>query len=854
HIIAIFLWLRSERGPTASPVSTNFRVIEYHLLDHPENGLILERWLASQNGVPPEKLTTTLVSRLSAESHGNAPEGGRTSATQADVQVDAVLGPQPGAWTSLRAIPVMKLFQALADSNRITLNKNPVRVSPRAIRPHAELLDHGHNAFLFRPLPSESVARSWPAAGVALGSDQILRPIDTGAIATADLALFKDSHGTVLGDATLVPFLTNALPQLLDYKMVTVRTERLPTVEILPTRMALEIHPSDQASHFFTTVRLVYGDPPIAVVRGDGALARTPLGEKTRKLPMRSRFDETRLADSLWKSVQLRPNETQALSTSALARVGSWFESVAPQEKIVTERSQALDRLASAPELKFALEESTSDGLPSISAGFRINNSDPLIPFEDVWKNWNPLEPWIVQPAGGYAKLPADWLTRYGADFSQLLQRNSPDARRGTAWKLELDHLCTSASVDRLPALIRLRERLERPDSIDYSIDSPSFLTDVVLRPYQAFGIRWLQARQSLGLGCILADDMGLGKTLQALAVTQGPALVICPASVLSVWQDQIARFRPDLKVHTYHGPARALAPSLSEKTIVLTSYATARIDQAILGRIHWRTLIADEAQTIRNRETQNTQAVMSLCRDDASDSAPQFRIAMTGTPIENRVEDLWTLLEFANQGTRVIQPFVLRRKKAEVAADLPSRTEALIRVTPAESERTTYDHLHLALRSDVARLVGGPNTVPISILEVLLRLRQACCDSALLPGAPAGLPPSSKTQVLIHKIRELVEEGHRCLVFSQWTRYLDRITLALDEAGITHLRIDGTTQNRGALVAQFQDQSPGHTAPPVFLLSLKAGGVGLTLTAADHVFILDPWWNPAVEDQAADR
>jgi SNF2 family DNA or RNA helicase len=365
------------------------------------------------------------------------------------------------------------------------------------------------------------------------------------------------------------------------------------------------------------------------------------------------------------------------------------------------------------------------------------------------------------------------------------------------------------------------------------------------------------------GFGALLADDMGLGKTLQVLCALRGRALVVCPTSVLHNWAEEIRRFRPGLSVCLYHGPSRRLDRAAD---VTLTSYAVLRLDADALGAVDWDVAVLDEAQAIKNPASQAARACFGL--------QASWRVAMTGTPVENRLEELWSQLHFVSPGLlgslasfqerwarpiaagepgvaetlRVrIRPFVLRRTKGAVAPELPPRIERVLRVELDAEERSVYDAVRAAARRDVVeQLAAGAS--PLAALEALLRLRQAACHRGLVPGQEAA--GSSKVELLVEELETAVAEGHKALVFSQWTSLLDRVEPVLRRAGIEWLRLDGATRDRGGVVARFQDE-PG---PPVLLISLQAGGTGLNLTAADHVFLLDPWWNPAVEAQAADR
>jgi len=290
------------------------------------------------------------------------------------------------------------------------------------------------------------------------------------------------------------------------------------------------------------------------------------------------------------------------------------------------------------------------------------------------------------------------------------------------------------------------------------------------------------------------------------------------------------------------------------------------RRDRESLTARHWQAVILDEAQAIKNPSSQVAQAAYQLRADQ--------RITLTGTPVENRLEELWSQLHFLNPGLlggrrdfeeryagpigdgdeaalehlrMRLRPFVLRRKKSEVAPELPPRTEMVLHCVLSEEERAVYDAVLAATRNDVVQQLQGGGNV-LAALEALLRLRQACCHPQLLPGQ--SLDVSAKLALLSDRLETAVAEGHKALVFSQWTSLLDLVEPRLREAGLGFTRLDGSTRDRGAVVREFSASD----GPPIFLISLRAGGTGLNLTAADHVFLLDPWWNPAVEAQAADR
>lgn len=388
------------------------------------------------------------------------------------------------------------------------------------------------------------------------------------------------------------------------------------------------------------------------------------------------------------------------------------------------------------------------------------------------------------------------------------------------------------------------------------------------LRPYQIEGTAWLLERQA-GL---LADDMGLGKTVQALAyleATPGPHLVVCPSSLVWNWTREAARFVPGLRVLSLHGADREkLFAQISEHDLIVTSYALLRRDAGHYQGHAFTSVILDEAQHIKNPESQNAKAACAL--------KSSARFILTGTPLENSVRDLWSLFQFllpgylgtrgdfqdryekpilAGEGTGVwprlvrrVKPWLLRRTKTQILPELPKKIEQVVEVELTPDQKAAYTQLQIAARAQVDALRESGGAARMKVLAALLRLRQASCDLRLLgKDSPA---PSGKLEALLELLREAVDGGHRSLVFSQFTSMLDLIAPALDEAGISWCRLDGTTKDRGAVVEHFQSDP----SISVFLISLKAGGTGLNLTAADTVIHFDPWWNPAVEAQATDR
>jgi SNF2 family DNA or RNA helicase len=396
------------------------------------------------------------------------------------------------------------------------------------------------------------------------------------------------------------------------------------------------------------------------------------------------------------------------------------------------------------------------------------------------------------------------------------------------------------------------------------------------LRDYQVDGFVWLSRLAHWGAGACLADDMGLGKTVQAIAVMlerapSGPILVVAPTSVCPNWVSEIVRFAPTLKPQRFAAVTdrAALVAELGSQDVLICSYGLLHQESELLASKEWSMLVLDEAQAIKNAQTKRARASIEI--------SAGFRLALTGTPIENYLEELWSLMNFLNPGLlgsreafqkrfaipierdrdanarqalrTLVRPFLLRRTKAAVLSELPPRTEQVISVEMGEAERVFYEALRKRALETIDALEVAKGKRKIHILAEITRLRRACCNPALIdPGIGV---PSAKLEAVMDLVDELLRNRHRALVFSQFTGHLALIRAALDARGIAYEYLDGSTPSaeRERRVVAFQAGGG-----PLFLISLRAGGTGLNLTAADYVLHLDPWWNPAVEDQASDR
>ncbi len=414
----------------------------------------------------------------------------------------------------------------------------------------------------------------------------------------------------------------------------------------------------------------------------------------------------------------------------------------------------------------------------------------------------------------------------------------------------------------------RLRESRELRPSVPSTLQAQ-------LRDYQLEGYCWLAGLAHIGAGACLADDMGLGKTIQGLAMIldkadKGPSLVVAPTSVCLNWQEEIKRFAPTLNIIIFGGRQRAKQlDSLQPFDVLITSYGLLQQEIELLSPVCWQVIILDEAQAIKNITTKRSKAAMSL--------QGKFKLITTGTPIENHLGELWNLFHFINPGLlgtleqfnkkyaqpierhrnrqvqrklkKLIQPFILRRLKSQVLEELPPRTEVLLQVEMSEDELAFYEVLRRNAVEKISDNNGPPGSRHLQILAEIMKLRRVCCHPRLV--APESEISSSKLDIFAEITDELMENRHKALVFSQFVDHLNIIRELLDEKKITYCYLDGNTP---AKVRRQQIKAFQSGVGDLFLISLKAGGVGLNLTAADYVIHMDPWWNPAVEDQASDR
>lgn len=482
---------------------------------------------------------------------------------------------------------------------------------------------------------------------------------------------------------------------------------------------------------------------------------------------------------------------------------------------------------------------------------------------------------------GSYGILPPEWREEWG--LLEALGKVRDGRIRflpQQGWILDA-LLGARDDVDFDDAFSERIERLRAFEQIGARSEPAGFLGK--LRGYQRESLGWFEFLREFSFGGCLADDMGLGKTIQVLALLAErkagnsdsiprPSLVVAPRSLTFNWREEATRFAPQLRVLSYTGSQRkALFSEIASSDLVLTTYGTLRRDIFELQKVDFDYVILDEAQAIKNSSSQAAKASRLL--------HSQYRLALSGTPIENHIGELWSLFEFLNPGMlgkskalreltqpggdtdseekrrsllcRALRPFFLRRTKEQVLHDLPEKSEQILYCEMGATQGREYAELKEHYRNVLLSPTKGAalSGSRIEILEALLRLRQAACHPGLLDPERVG-EDSKKLETLLDLLREITATGHRALVFSQFTKFLGILRRHLEEEGIVYEYLDGRTKDRQSKVDRFQNDE----SCSAFLISLKAGGVGLNLTAADYVFLLDPWWNPAVERQAIDR
>jgi superfamily II DNA or RNA helicase len=822
-----------------------------------ERRLVLSRVVVHSDG-REEKLAGPLASDIARR----AGPGAAIDPTHEDVLVDRILSSARGAIPD--AVPTARIkdvLSALADARaEATLDGAAITLSGEPIRPVATLDDGPKGGFVLRVDRDPSIT-SVVALGVARCGD-VLRPL--GDTATTGETLEKLPLERVFARTEQGELVGRVLPELEKTIEVDVRTRRLATkTRALHPRLAFDLSHHGHTLSILPT--LVYGDPPIARVDGEAIVT---LG---KEVPTRRVDEEKALVYRLRDELNLVPGRRVHFDGHDASRFAGKLRAFQARthgvEPAELQGRALVARVLTGDGFDVVFEEEGADGAEAGAGGDGGDGGDGrgrrTAESSAVLRAWRDGLDLVPLDGGGWAEIPREWLARHGHRVADLLAARDEAKKVPAALLPELGALCEELEAPPPLGLAKLAPLLEGFERIPHAALPADLRAD--LRPYQRVGVDWLVFLREAGLGAVLADDMGLGKTLQTIAALSGRVLVVCPKSVVYNWEAEIARFRPSLRTAIYHGLGRELDRAAD---VTLTTYAVLRLDLEHLAGAgqEWDVVVLDEAQAIKNPASQTARAAFAL--------RAKLRIALSGTPVENHLEELWSVMHFANPGLlggksdfderytsaiargdagaggrlrAKIRPFILRRMKRDVLPELPARTDAVLHVALEDTERAVYDAVRAATRKEVAEKLSQGGGV-LAALEALLRLRQAACHPSLVPGQQAA--SSSKIDRLLEALEESTEDGHKALVFSQWTSLLDLVEPHLQNAGISFTRLDGSTRDRGAVVSAFSAPD----GPPVMLVSLKAGGTGLNLTAADHVFLLDPWWNPAVEDQAADR
>ena len=621
--------------------------------------------------------------------------------------------------------------------------------------------------------------------------------------------------GKYLGAKEAIEFMGQKLPRL---KLVMPVLNEVSEPVRMPATIALQSW--EEGSGLCYRFLLAYGDPVAAWFEGN----ELKILDKT--IPIRSKDDELKVL------VEFERSTGQSLNRTYRSEIPEAFE-------------QARKLFASRyPLIGQAIEDFSNirDVLPELICEgdrFALSIHGEVFSLRQI-KASRELGGAVRLADGSWGQVSRSWFEGEGKKILEILLMNGDKVTKGGTLSLSK----SLSFRDKSSEFYQL--------TLDWDKDFSLFRSPIDLRPYQIDGAKWLSKLQNLKLGGILADEMGLGKTYQTLLSLQTPSLVVAPTSLLGNWLREAKLARPELRVGVMHGASRNWEVPFD---IYVTSYGTVRSDIDRIKKMSFKTSVLDEAQNIKNPHARMSAACFEITADS--------RIALSGTPFENSAVDLWSLMNYCMPGLlgnfeyfkthfskpgdaarlkENISPFILRRLKSDVGKDLPEKSVQIVRCTMESDQKDFYLSLLDKIRSELAT-----SEATMSILTGLLRLRQAACDPFLVDATTSA--SSSKLEYLIASLQEIHQNGQTALIFSQWTSLLDRVASKLQNLGFNWSRLDGATADREGAVNDFMTAKTDF-----FLISLKAGGTGLNLTRADHVFILDPWWNPAVEEQAIAR
>jgi superfamily II DNA or RNA helicase len=864
-------------GPTFIPIAAaKAKPAKLHLILPPN---FMSAWAKGQLMLIVEAevgANRTLLSALSKE--------GTFAADESDLALIEVLRAFPAIFASGMAQSsrdeFLRLLPSLQNHPRVTFGKTaPVTISSVAVRPELEIEQRANGGIAVKAKAIPNTMLLWNATDAwVLREREFVR---CGEVLPAGAAHLLGSPLQFEGDRAL-QFLAFDLPRLREaFDISAGEAVRLP--EVIPATPLFDLRLAGTLNSVTGELLCTYGSRPAfkaATNEQDQFVFRDP--RNAERILLRN-IPAERAAVARLEQVGFARTDAGGFVLHGQPEVVRFFASDYPKFQRIWNVT-----------LTAQVEKWTSE----------IERVTPRLEIVGSGVDWFEVRYSLVTPGGQeFSNAEIQELLRSGRnqtrlrngrlavidtagleDFEQVIRDCDPAQTQPGLYRINRAHApyveetareLGSAIADRREALRKFITSATAP--VGDAKDKLGSLA-AILREYQITGFEWLTRLAANNLGGILADEMGLGKTVQTLAFLRaqqgnGPALVVCPTSLVANWQSEAKKFTPELKTLVLEGPNRAaLFNSIANADIVITSYALLRRDIDDLRKFQFSTAVLDEAQHIKNPETQNAQSAFAL--------RATHRFVLTGTPMENSVRDLWSIMNFSLPGylgphkdfreryelplargaapdvqrrlSRRLQPFLLRRRKRDVAKDLPEKIEQIVPCSLTSSQRSAYDALLREIQSGLGSASGakGANTGAqrMKMLTGLLRLRQVCCDLRLV-----GLEkedPSAKLELLDELLGEAIDGEHRVLVFSQFVSMLHLVRDRLDARKLSYCYLDGSTKRRQEEVNRFQNDD----TIPVFLISLKAGGVGLNLSAADTVIHFDPWWNPAVEAQATDR
>ncbi|MCL2824715.1 MAG: SNF2-related protein, partial [Polyangiaceae bacterium] len=686
-----------------------------------KGGLLFDRVVVTKLGEEPirSSLTSIAMGRTS---------GPKFVAEPADHQVERVLTSRmTGLFLKHEIEP---LLEALVDCADVTLDGSPVKVSKSQSPVHVAV-ENCAAGFRLTAIQDPDIDEVFDNGVVRCGNE--LRPLGEPGLTARELEEFR--KGLIVPIHEIARLASEVLPSLRSRVTVHMRAMNLPSLdaEVLPR---ISIQSTKVDDELVLLASIVYGDPPTARVDGD------TLTHLRGQIPVRRIEMEQRLLRMLETEYGIAPGVRTRVSVDRGLQLAALLKRSVKNVSVVGDGHASFFR---AGELAANVEVLGDD----FDLTFETMGGGHATTFA-VFRAWRTGESMVPLLEGGWATIPKNFLDTHGQLLADLLaaRAQSETKHLPVAAIPNLAKLCELLGVKAPPSFDRLKPLIDNFDGIPEAPLPENLQAE--LRPYQRVGVNWLHFLRKAGLGALLADDMGLGKTLQALCVIEGKTLVVAPTSVVHNWAREIERFRPGLNYSLYTGPKRAIDPNAD---VTITNYAILRIDSAKLTRIEWDTLVLDEAQSIKNSDSQVAHAAYGI--------KAAFRIAMTGTPIENRLEELWSQFHAVNRGLlgdradfrdRVvrpildgsleavaklrerIRPFVLRRRKSDVAPELPPRTDTVLRCELDDNERALYESIRGAMiPAIVDKLRSGGNVM--EALEALLRLRQAACHQGLVPG-----------------------------------------------------------------------------------------------------------------------